>query len=147
MVQAMEQIERALRKAKEHRQWSRPAPQLRDSDSTHSDPTGTAPPKTRKVRLDPAALRDHRVMAGQVDDPLIDLYRSLRAQVLRTLAQLGKTSLGITSARHGEGKTLTAVNLALAIAMDVKHTVLLVDADLRMPAIARYLGIHPTLGL
>jgi capsular exopolysaccharide synthesis family protein len=92
-------------------------------------------------------LREHRVIAGQVHDPLTDLYRSLRAQVLQTLAQLGKTSLGVTSATHGEGKTLTAVNLALAIAMDVKHTVLLVDADLRVPAVARYLGIEPTRGL
>ena len=87
------------------------------------------------------------MIAGQVHGPLTDLYRSLRAQVLQTLAQIGKTTLGITSANHGEGKTLTAVNLAIAIAMDVKHTVLLVDADLRAPAVARYLGIRATLGL
>jgi capsular exopolysaccharide synthesis family protein len=147
MVHAMEQIERALRKAREHRQWSQPARLFKDSAETGSDLNGTAPSKTRKVRLDPAALRDHRVIAGQVHDPLIDLYRSLRAQVLQTLAQIGKTSLGITSATHGEGKTLTAVNLALAIAMEFKRTVLLVDADLRMPAVAQYLGIRPALGL
>ena len=143
----MEQIERALRKAREHRQWSRPARLFKDSAWSHPDSNGAALSKTRKVRLDPAVLKGHRVIAGQVHDPLIDLYRSLRAQVLQTLAQIGKTSLGITSATHGEGKTLTAVNLALAIAMDVKHTVLLVDADLRMPAVARYLGIQPALGL
>ena len=147
MVHAMEQIERALRKAREDRQWTRPTRLFRDSTWTPPDSNGIAPSKTKKVRLDPASLKDHRVIAGQVHDPLIDLYRSLRAQVLQTLAQIGKTSLGITSAMHGEGKTLTAVNLALAIAMDVKHTVLLVDADLRMPSVARYLGIHPTLGL
>lgn len=130
-----------------HRQWSRPAPLSSEIVWDHPNSKGALPSKTRKVHLDAAVLRQHRIIAGQVHDPLTDLYRSLRAQVLQTLAQIGRTSLGITSATHGEGKTLTAVNLALAIAMDIKHTVLLVDADLRMPAVARYLGIRPTLGL
>ncbi len=142
----MEQIERALRKAREHRQWSRPA-QLYNGSTYYQSSAAAAPVQTRRIRLDPSALREHRVIAGQLHDPLTDLYRSLRAQVLQTLAQIGKTSLGVTSAAHGEGKTLTAINLALAIAMDLKHTVLLVDADLRAPAVARYLGIRPALGL
>jgi capsular exopolysaccharide synthesis family protein len=143
----MEQIERALRKAREHRQWSRPVRPYNEPASHHRLSIGAPPPQSRRVRLDPAALEEHRVIAGQVHGTLTDVYRSLRAQVLQTLAQIGTTSLGVTSANHGEGKTLTAVNLAVAIAMDVKHTVLLVDADLRSPAVARYLGIQPILGL
>lgn len=99
------------------------------------------------IHLDPAILKENRVIAGQVHGQVTDIYRSLRAQVLQELGHLNKATLGITSANHGEGKTLTAVNLAIAIAMDVKHTILLVDADLRAPAVARYLGIEPTLGL
>jgi Mrp family chromosome partitioning ATPase len=71
----------------------------------------------------------------------------LRAQVLQALEARDKTTIGITSANHGEGKTLTAVNLAIAMAMDVNHNVLLVDADLRSPGVASCLGLEPALGV
>ena len=66
----MEQIERALRKAREDRQWTRPTRLFRDSTWTPPDPNGIAPSKTKKVRLDPASLKDHRVIAGQVHGSL-----------------------------------------------------------------------------
>nr|MDA8387532.1 polysaccharide biosynthesis tyrosine autokinase [Nitrospiraceae bacterium] len=53
----------------------------------------------------------------------------------------------ITSSQIGEGKTLTAVNLAAAIAGEIDHTVLLVDADLRNPTVHKYLGMEPGGGL
>jgi exopolysaccharide/PEP-CTERM locus tyrosine autokinase len=99
------------------------------------------------VCLDPSVLESNRIIAGQRNGTLTDVYRSLRAQVLQTLSQRRKTTLGVTSANHREGKTLTAINLAIAMAMDVKQTVLLVDADLRGPAIAHYLGLVPAVGL
>jgi capsular exopolysaccharide synthesis family protein len=102
---------------------------------------------SRKQRLDPSALESNRIIAGQTHGAVTDVYRSLRAQVLQALGQRRKTTLGVTSANHAEGKTLTAINLAIAMAMDVKQTVLLVDADLRTPAIARYLGLQPPVGL
>ncbi|WP_253194242.1 CpsD/CapB family tyrosine-protein kinase [Gordonia sp. i37] len=55
-------------------------------------------------------------------------------------------SLVITSASEGEGKTTVAVNLALALASAQKR-VLLVDGDLRRPAIARFLGLSSAIGL
>jgi Mrp family chromosome partitioning ATPase len=47
----------------------------------------------------------------------------------------------------GEGKTLTAINLAISLALDVNHTVMLVDLDLRRPSVQRYFGIEPGRGL
>ena len=47
----------------------------------------------------------------------------------------------------GEGKTLTAINLALAISMELQETSLLVEADLREPAIRRYFGLNTKQGL
>jgi exopolysaccharide/PEP-CTERM locus tyrosine autokinase len=99
------------------------------------------------ARLDPSLLESNRVIAGQTHGAVTDVYRSLRAQVLQALGQRRKTTLGVTSANHAEGKTLTAINLAVAMAMDVKQTVLLVDADLRTPAIAHCLGLQPSVGL
>ena len=142
---SMEQIEQALRKSRELRRAAvRPgdgiAPQVKAT-------TAATQARARTINLTPSMLHANRVIAAQMHHPVTDIYRSLRTQVLQALGTRGKTSIGITSANHGEGKTLTAVNLAIAMAMDVNHTVLLVDADLRNPGVAKCLGIEPELGL
>jgi protein-tyrosine kinase len=53
----------------------------------------------------------------------------------------------VTSARPSEGKTFTAINLALSIALERDLTVLLVDADVAKPSIARVLNYPGTAGL
>ncbi len=53
----------------------------------------------------------------------------------------------VTSALPGEGKTYTAVNLAMSIAMELDHTVLLVDADVVRPAVLGRLGLPDAPGL
>jgi protein-tyrosine kinase len=50
----------------------------------------------------------------------------------------------VTSARPGEGKTFCSVNLAMSIAMERDHTVLLIDADMARPAVPRTLGLKLT---
>ena len=53
----------------------------------------------------------------------------------------------VTSAQPGEGKTFCAINLAMSIAQDLDHTVLLVDADVARPAVMKTLGIQAEEGL
>lgn len=53
----------------------------------------------------------------------------------------------VTSALPGEGKTFTAINLAMSIAMELDHTVLLVDADVVRPSVLDRLGLKPAKGL
>ena len=53
----------------------------------------------------------------------------------------------VTSALAGEGKSFCAINLAMSIAMELDHTVLLVDADVARPSIPRYLGLKAGRGL
>jgi protein-tyrosine kinase len=81
--------------------------------------------------------------AGPVGGP----YKMLRTQVLRRLAMINANTLAVLSASNGEGKTLTAINLAIAIAADFGHTALLVDLDLRNPSIHCRLGIEPEVGI
>lgn len=53
----------------------------------------------------------------------------------------------VSSSRPGEGKTFTSINLALSIALEQDKTVLLVDADVLRPQVAKTLGFESNLGL
>ena len=53
----------------------------------------------------------------------------------------------ITSSEHGEGKTVTALNLAITFADDRERRVMLVDADLRRPTVHRMIGVDNQKGL
>lgn len=75
-----------------------------------------------------------------------EAIRRLRTNLLFVDVTTGQHSFVVTSSVPGEGKTTTAVNLALAMA-DAGTRTLLVDADLRSPAVAGTLGIEGTVGL
>jgi Mrp family chromosome partitioning ATPase len=80
--------------------------------------------------------------------PLIDAsYKMLRTRVLQKMQQYNWNTLAIVSPTPNDGKTFTAINLALAIASDTKHTTLLVDFDLRKPSIHRHFGFQPSIGV
>jgi capsular exopolysaccharide synthesis family protein len=71
----------------------------------------------------------------------------LRTQVLQKMRQNDWQTIAITSPTAGEGKSLVSANLAVAIAMELNQTVLLVDMDLRNPSIASYFGLNVEAGL
>lgn len=75
-----------------------------------------------------------------------DQFRMLRMR-LQALGRLGKMkTVMVTSALSGEGKTFSALNLAVVLA-EQGGTVLLVEADLRSPSLVERLGIEPWPGL
>lgn len=102
---------------------------------------------TRTISLPDQAIRAYPLIAGSEEGEFVDAYKMLRAQVIRQLNQKGWNVLGVTSPTAHEGKTLTAVNLSLALAMDLAHTVLLVDADMGHPAVHRAFGMEHAQGL
>lgn len=103
--------------------------------------------KSRAINLDLRVLADNRVVAGLPNAKETEAYKVLRAQVLQRMKEKGGISLMITSCLPGEGKTLTAVNLACAMARDFQQTVLLVDCDLRKQDVHQVLGIESTKGI
>jgi protein-tyrosine kinase len=72
-----------------------------------------------------------------------DQYRALRHTVERLHKDCGFQVLGVTSACPGEGKTITTLNLAGALAQSPDTRVLLIDADLHRPTVAKYLALGP----
>ncbi|HNI20120.1 MAG: CpsD/CapB family tyrosine-protein kinase [Nitrospira sp.] len=102
---------------------------------------------TRTVDIPDDVLRERRVLAGFERGPFLDAYKILRTQVMHRLRENGWNVLGITSPSKQEGKTLTAVNLAISLAMDTTQTVLLVDADLTNPSAHLAFGIEECGGL
>jgi protein-tyrosine kinase len=75
-------------------------------------------------------------------------YRKLKSVLVNVTKREGfQNTLMVTSALSSEGKSITALNLAISLAQEHDHTVVLVDADLRRPSINSYLGIEAELGL
>jgi receptor protein-tyrosine kinase len=75
-----------------------------------------------------------------------EAYRALRANVLAAARDAKARTILVTSALEGEGKTTTAVNLAVALAQ-VGKSVVLISADLRFPRVHVHLGIGNEQGL
>ncbi len=103
--------------------------------------------ETRVVPLDEEHMETHRIIAGSVEDERVEAYRQLRTQVLHTLSENNWNTLAITSPLNNAGKTLTSVNLAISLAQEVNHSVLLVDVDLSHPDVHKTMGIEVELGL
>ena len=82
------------------------------------------------------------------NDPLYtEVVRGLRAKVEHRIDQMGLRTLGLTSAVSGEGKTKTAIHLAVNMASTGRKKVLLMDLDLRKSDIAREMRIGAGPGL
>lgn len=103
--------------------------------------------ETSIVSIHPDSLHEKRVVAIDENDPATAAYKVLRTQVLQRLRVNNWNSLAITSPTEGCGKTLTAINLAICLAREVNHTVLLVDMDLRRPKLHSYFPGIPGLGI
>jgi exopolysaccharide/PEP-CTERM locus tyrosine autokinase len=115
-----------------------------------------APPKpaTRRVELDLARMRElGMVTAASGRTPLLEDFRIIKRPLLqRAFAERASGTrpgnlIMLTSSLPGEGKTYCAINLAMSIAMELDHTVLLIDADVARPSVLRTLGLPAQRGL
>jgi protein-tyrosine kinase len=92
-------------------------------------------------------LNKRRIALLQPESFAAEQFRTLRVRVDALSAKNPIRSIAVTSAVPGDGKTLSAVNLALVMAMSVQRKVLLVDCDLRGPRIHQALGLRLEAGL
>lgn len=141
----MERIQRALERARseQHRRGASPGYGPRAVPENHE----IRYTQTRVHEVAPEYLRDQRIIGAYESGSFTEAYRVLRTQVLQRLRDNNWNTLAITSAADNEGKTLTAINLAISLASEVTCTVLLVDADLRHPRLRNYFGFELESGL
>jgi len=84
---------------------------------------------------------------------IADQYRVIKRPLIANAMGKGATPVEngnlimVTSSLPGEGKSFTAINLAISIAAELDNTVMLVDADVARPSILRVLGLEPGPGL
>ncbi len=143
----MDRFRTALQLYKDQNGQSETRPQARKAAGGHALPPPIVYTRTRSLDIPLSVLRQRRVMAAYDKGPFVDAVKILRTQVIHRLREHNWNVLGITSPGHGEGKTLTAVNLAVSLAMETTQTVLLVDANLRNPSIHEVFGLQDCPGL
>ena len=110
--------------------------------------------RTRRVDLDLGKMREMgMVTAAGGRTSLLEDFRIIKRPLLkrafaeRTAGGNPGNLIMLTSSLPGEGKTYCAINLAMSIAMELDHTVLLVDADVARPSVLRTLGLPAQRGL
>ncbi len=119
-------------------QTSRPpaAADLSDALTTDPGPVATAAGVAEKVVVD-----------AETNPASVEQYRRLAAVLHHAQNERGIRVIMVTSALPGEGKTLTASNLALTLSESYQRRVLLVDADLRRPSVHQLFALPSLSGL
>ena len=149
----MDRIQKALDKAKaKHSEHAKLPSKPQNVTAAVEDPlkapiTDIAYKQTKVVKSSNENLEEKRVIAGMYNNAQSAVFRMLRTQILTKMRANNWQTLAITSPTSGEGKSLVASNLAVAIAMELNQTVMLVDMDLRNPSLSQYFSLNAELGL
>ena len=143
----MERIKRALELARaEREQVMKPGSSTPDRVRRRVSPPEPEP-QYRTIPLNESSLHEANLLLPGLVGQAAHSFKMLRTQVMRRLRQHGWNSIAIMSSAPDEGKTFTALNLAIAISADHDASVLLVDLDLRFPRLYKRLGFEPTVGV
>jgi exopolysaccharide/PEP-CTERM locus tyrosine autokinase len=127
-------------------------PLVAESPAAASVPLARPAPKTVELDLQRMAAMGMVTAAGG-RTPLVEDFRIIKRPLLQRAFAPRKPGdkpsnlIMVTSSVPGEGKTWCAINLAMSIAMELDHTVLLVEADVARPSVLRNLGLPNHRGL
>lgn len=101
----------------------------------------------RLIEPAPGAIENALLLRPGMVGQAAHAFRLLRTQVLQRMRPRNWNSISIVSATPEDGKTFTAINLAIALAAHVDSGALIVDLDLRAPSVHRRLGFTPEVGI
>lgn len=122
--------------------------------AVEADTSAVLDRRSREVELDLRKMsRANLLVPGEPRSQLEEEFRIIKRPLLENVR--GQTAVRphranlimVTSAIPGEGKTQTAINLATSIAMELDHTVLLVEADVLRPSVLERVGVSAQKGL
>jgi exopolysaccharide/PEP-CTERM locus tyrosine autokinase len=109
---------------------------------------------SRRVEIDLEALAQAGIVSPNAPrSQIADQYRVIKRPLISNAMGKGASVIAhgnlimVTSALPGEGKTFTAINLAMSIATELDNTVMLVDADVARPCVMETLGLPEGPGL
>lgn len=137
----MERITKAVERARQDKKQP-------DRTAFAATPVNKSDQKFRTIPVSTEVMSENRILTGEKNDKHHHAYKVLRTRVWKQMRSNGWTSLAVTSANPGEGKTLTAINLAISLSrMEIGRTVILVDLDMRRPRIHNYFGFWPENGV
>jgi len=158
----MSVVEKAIRKLQKQREQSAEESHAASQGAEALQSSGPAPPGTAvapaasqpTVMLDRATLRSAGLMPPEEElDIITRQYRKIKHPLIARAVGRGVPRepkaflIMIASAVSGEGKTFTAMNLALSLSLEKDLTVLLVDADAPKPHLTRVMGLANAPGL
>lgn len=129
-----------------------PQPEPPDTEPPH---TAGGPRAARRVHIDLSRLASIGLVTPEAPhSPIANEFRVIKRPILANAqgahgaaAVKNGSLIMITSALPGEGKSFSALNLAMSIAMEQDSTVLLIDADVANPTLLKLMGLPPTKGL
>lgn len=111
-------------------------------------------PPSPQINLDLEAIAASGILVpNAVRSQLADEFRVIKRPLIANAMGRGTAPITngnlimVTSALPGEGKSFSAINLAISIAMELDNTVMLVDADVARPSVLNMLGLPPSKGL
>lgn len=140
-------IQKAIEKSRQSQSVVPPAAKPRAQHQESSSETRQAETSGSGIfrlfqtaQTDKQVMEENRVVSEIDDESAIAAYKIMRTRVLQRMRSNNWRTLLVTSAGPGEGKTLTASNLALSISRDVNQSVLLVDLDFKRSRVAEYFG-------
>ena len=131
-------------------------PQTESVSQAGESPSATSPTKhvSKTVHVDLTALAAAGfVTPNSPRSATTDQFRVIKRPLLDNATGKGAALVAngnlimVTSALPGEGKSFMAINLAMSMAMELNHTVMLVDADVARPSVMNKLGLPPAPGL
>jgi exopolysaccharide/PEP-CTERM locus tyrosine autokinase len=156
----MDEIQKTLEKQQKNQPEDPLGKKDRMNISTGNDGPQAKRPKRRRssplrinysqssvVEVQEETLRNNRLIAYFDGDLISDQYKIIKTKILQKTREQGLNTILVTSAFRSEGKSVTASNIAISLAKELTHTVLLVDADLRKPSLHQLFSIEPKMGL
>ena len=143
----MSVIENALSRARNRAPREPVAPTARRAAASATLEVEPSSRQFPMAALDAAVLEHNCVLPEVTDRTALRAYKILRTRLLHRLAAQQWRSLAVTSTKAGEGKTLTSINLAMALSHEPNTRVCLVDLDLQRPHVATQMGLRCEPGL